>query len=410
MSNKTILAICYAANLYKDLEDGMGWYFILQIAHYQKVIAITRENNKADIEKYLIENTHPAFNNITFLYFDLSYWMRFWKQGERGDLLYHYMWQRAIVSFIKKQTICYDIVHNVNFHNGWIPSFLWKLNKPMVWGPVAHQPRIPKQYLKLYSKKQHLINELNWLVKKIVIKHSPTMKKTIEKTAHIWCINPSAPVIMGLKENKFSIHPSIVSDDFYTEKIKRTNQFRVLSVGRFVAINGFDLTLHSFIGFVKSLPIAEQKLCKLTLVGAGPEKGLYQKIIQENQVENLVEIIELIDRQSLIEQYQEATVFLFPSHEGTGMVVAEALSFGLPIICLDNEGFGHYIDESLGIIVPEQSYADTVIDLKQAILKLYKIPHLTVIMSDRARKHYEDKFSWKSRGSYLQNIYNEIAL
>ncbi|CAM2914739.1 Glycosyltransferase involved in cell wall bisynthesis [Flavobacterium succinicans] len=409
MSNKTILATCYSINPYKDLEDGMGWNLILQIARYQKVIAITREKNQASIEKYLSENTNPAFNNITFLYFDLPYGMRFWEKGGLEFWIFYYIWQRSIVSFIKKQTLYYDIVHHINFHNDLMPSFLWKLNKPMVLGPVGHQPRIQKQYLKLYSKKQHLSNELNWFVKKIVIKHSPAMKKTIEKTAHTWCTTPSTPVFMGLKENTFSIHPSIVSDDSYIKKPKKTNQFRVLSVGRFVAINGFDLTLHSFIGFVKSLPNTEQKLCKLILVGTGPEKELYLRIIQENQVENLVEIIEKIDRQSLIEQYQEATVFLFPSHEGNGMVVAEALSFGLPIICLNNDEFCHFIDDSLGISVPVQSYTDTVIHLKQALLKLYKIPHLTDIMSSRARKHYENKFSWNSRESYLQNIYNKIA-
>ena len=408
MSIKTILVTCYAVNPYKRLEDGMEWNFILQIARYQKVIAITREINQAAIEKYLSENINPIFTNITFLYFDLPYWMRFGEKREKGGLLHYYMWQRSIVSFIKRQTLCYDIVHNLNFHNNWMPVFLWKLKKPMVWGPVGYHQRIPKQYLKLYSKKQHLTNELSWLIKKTYWKYSWDLHKTIDNSTHIWCLNHSVPATLGLKGNNYSIYPSVASKDFYTEKKDTNNYFRVLSVGRFVATNGFDLALHSFIGFVKSLPITEQKLCKLTLVGTGPERKLYQRIIQENQADDFVEMIERMDHQSLMKQYQEATVFLFPSHEASGMVVAEALSFGLPIICLENEGLGHYIDESLGISVPEQNYADTIIDLKQALLKLYKIPHLTNIMSDRARKHYENKFSWESRGSYLHNIYNQI--
>lgn len=409
MSNKTILATCYTVNPYKGSKDGMGWNFILEIARDQKVIAITRIYNQASIEKYLSEHTHPSFDHITFLYFDLPNWMRFCENCKLGSWFYYYMWQRGVVSFVKKQTLSYDVVHNVNFHIDWIPSFLWKLNKPMVLGPIGHSPRIPKQYLKLYSQKQQLLTELSWFTKKSFLKHSPSMKKAIKKTSHFWCMNPSAPVHLGLKENNFSIYPSVASEDFYIEKPKKNNLFRVLSVGQFVAANGFDLTLHSFIGFIKSLPQSEQKLCKLTLVGTGPEKELYQKIIQENQAQDFVEMIERLDRQSLIEQYQESTVFLFPSHEDFGMAIAEALSFGLPIICLDNDSLGHYIDDSFGIIVPEQSYADTVIELKQALLKLYKIPHLTKIMSHRARKHYENNFSWESRGTHLKNIYNQIA-
>lgn len=409
MSSKTILATCYAVNPYKGSEDGMGWNFILQIARYQKVIAITRENNQTDIEKYLSENTNPAFANITFLYFDLPYWMRFWKKGGRGALLYYYLWQRGLVSFIKKQSLCFDIVHNVNFHNDWMPSFLWKLNKPMVWGPIGHHPRIPKQYLKLYSKKHYFINETTWLIKKIFWNYSSELRKTIQHSTHIWCMNPKVPATLRLKNEKYSIYPSVASEDFFTKRIDKNHQFQVLSVGRFVALKGFDLTLHSFIDFVHSLPITEQKFCKLTLVGTGPEKTLYQKIIQENQVEHLVEIIEWMDRQSLMQKYQESNVFLFPSHEGAGMVMAEALSFGLPIICLENEGPGQYITEAMGITIPEQNYTNTIKDLKQALLKLYQFPHLTQTMSEQARRHYEKKFSWESRGSYLHNIYNSIA-
>lgn len=409
MSNKTILATCYAVNPYKGSEDGMGWNFILQIARYQKVIAITRKKNQAVIEKYLNENTNPAFENMTFLYFDLPYWMRFWKKDGRGALLYCYMWQRGIVSFIKKQTIDYDIVHNVNFHNDCMPSFLWKLDKPMVWGPIGHHPRIPKQYLKLYSIKQHLINELTWSVKKICWKYSSDLRKTIHNSDHIWCMNANVPLMLQLETNNYSIYPSVASEDFYTEKKDKNNRFQVLSIGRFVASKGFDLALNSFIGFLHSLPLVEQKFCKLTLVGTGPEKELYEKIIKGSEVGPFVEIIEWMDQQSLMQKYQEASVFLFPSHEGAGMVIAEALSFGLPIICLENDGLGQYITDAVGITIPEQSYTDTLINLKKALYKLYRNPPLTKTMSEQARKHYENKFSWESRGIYLQQIYNTLT-
>ncbi|MBL0191812.1 MAG: hypothetical protein IPQ18_10845 [Saprospiraceae bacterium] len=80
MPKKTILATAYAINPYKGSEDGMGWNFILQIAKFNRVIAITRENNQEQIEKYILENPDPSYQNIRFLYFDLPFWMRFWKR------------------------------------------------------------------------------------------------------------------------------------------------------------------------------------------------------------------------------------------------------------------------------------------------------------------------------------------
>jgi hypothetical protein len=132
---KTILATTYAVNPYKGSEDGMGWNFVLQIAKYNNVIAITRENNRQAIEEYMGQNPNDVYSNMTFLYYDLPYWMRCWKKGNRGAMFYYLLWQKGIVSFIKNQKIQYDIVHNVNFHNDWTPSFLWKLGKTFCVGP-----------------------------------------------------------------------------------------------------------------------------------------------------------------------------------------------------------------------------------------------------------------------------------
>ena len=69
--NKTILASTYAVNPYKGSEDAMGWNFVMQIARFNKVIAITRENNQENIEKYMLENPKEEYKNIKFLFYNL---------------------------------------------------------------------------------------------------------------------------------------------------------------------------------------------------------------------------------------------------------------------------------------------------------------------------------------------------
>lgn len=408
MISKTILATCYAVNPYKGSEDAMGWNFVYQIARFNKVLAITRENNKTAIEKFMAENPDSVFDNITFLYFDLPYWMRFWKKGGRGAMLYYYMWQRGIINFTRKQNLHFDITHNVNFHNDWTPSFLWKLEKPMVWGPVGHHPLIPKQYLKPYSSKYYLKDRATWMVKKYFWNYSFSLKKTSKKASHILCMNSGVSKILKLKESSFSVIPSVATEDFAFNSRSENKNFNILSVGRFVPLKGFDLTVLSFIRFIYSLPIIERKNCKLTLVGSGPEKEYYKKIIKENNVDTYVDIIEWIDRNDLMKIYEESSVFLFPSHEGAGMVVAEALSFGLPVVCLANEGPGQFINSSCGIGVPVSNYENTVVQLGDALIKLHSDNTLLNQMSIGARKQYEEKFSWNSRGEYLKNIYNQL--
>lgn len=408
MTDKTILATCYAVNPYKGSEDAMGWNFVYQIGRFHKVLAITRENNKTAIEKFIHANPDPVYQNINFLYFDLPYWMRFWKKGGRGAMLYYYMWQRGIINFVRKQNLHFDITHNVNFHNDWTPSFLWKLEKPMVWGPVGHHPLIPNQYLKPYSSKYYLKDRATWMVKKYFWNYSFSLKKTVKNAAHIWCMNSGVPAILKLEEHSFSVLPSVATDDFSISAGISNKKFNVISVGRFVPLKGFDLTLLSYVKFIYSLPIIERKNCKLTLVGSGPVKEFYKQIISENNVDAYVEIIEWIDRNDLMKLYEKSSVFLFPSHEGAGMVVAEALSFGLPVVCLDNEGPGQFINSSCGISVPESSYENTVAELCEALIKLHSDNTLLNQMSIGARKQYEEKFTWNSRGEHLKNIYSRL--
>jgi len=210
---KTILATAYAINPYKGSEDGMGWNFILQIARFNHVIAITRENNRLHIEKFISDNPNLLYANIQFLYYDLPYWMRFWKKGGRGAMLYYLMWQHGIVSFIKKQSLLFHVVHNVNFHNDWTPSFLWKLNKPFVWGPVGHHPFIPSQYLKPYGITHRIKDRLTWCAKKFFWNFSPGLRNSKQRASHIICMNTGASKALKIN-NKFSIVPSVATQDF----------------------------------------------------------------------------------------------------------------------------------------------------------------------------------------------------
>jgi len=108
---KTILASVYAVNPYNGSEDGTGWNLVLQIARFNKVIAVTRCNNQPHIERYLKENVVPEAKNIEFEYYDLPYWMRFWKKGSRGALLYYYLWQMGLPHFVRKRKLQFDITH-----------------------------------------------------------------------------------------------------------------------------------------------------------------------------------------------------------------------------------------------------------------------------------------------------------
>lgn len=152
---------------------------IAEIAKHNSEIAITRENNQTTIEKYLKENNLSQSDQMKFEYFDLPYWMRFWKKGGRGALLYFYLWQIGIIFFILRKKIKFDLAHHLNFHNDWTPTFLWLLGKPLVWGPIGHHPVIPKDYLmRSAGTSAYYLDQIKWRVKKFFWSFDPFLKIT----------------------------------------------------------------------------------------------------------------------------------------------------------------------------------------------------------------------------------------
>lgn len=404
---KIVCMTAYAVNPYKGSEDGMGWNFACEMSRYFKVIVITRKNNLQHIQAYMQANPQGHFENLTFIGFDLPYILRFWKRKQFGALLYYYLWQRSMPGFIRKKGLDFDLLHNLNFHNDWTPSFLWKLKAPLVWGPIGHHNLIPADCLKNYGVREQLKNQTSMWVKKLFWNRSRDLKRTARKSAAIIAMNQGVGNIFPEQMDKMFIEPSVGTHKPIPENLERKS-FVVLSVGRFVALKGFDLTLKGFGYFYRRLNYEERKHVKLRLIGRGPALKRMQKWIAEEELSGAVEIVPWVEKEELSTHYYSASVFLFPSHEGAGMVVAEALAHQLPVICLDNEGPGEFIDEHCGYGVKKDDLSLVPQAIANHLFEMYSKPHKWRKLSHGAYSRFEELFDWRVKGLRVKAIYEEI--
>jgi len=405
-----ILASVYAVNPYKGSEDGTGWQWVLQIADKQNVTAITRKNNRDDIERYMKENPNEIYQNIDWQYYDLPYFLRFWKKGARGAMFYYLLWQLFIPIFIIKNKLTFHILHNLNFHNDWTPSYLWILGKPFVWGPVGHHPEIPKNFLKYsFDKKEHLKHSATNIIKKYFWNIDPFLKLCKWNADHIIGINSTIKEVLNLADEKLTVLPAVACETGLNKApIKNKDTFTIISIGRFVPLKGFDLCLKSFAKFYHNLNQESKPKVKLQLIGKGPQLDFLKNLAKKLEIINAVEFIAWMDRVQLKEKYQSSHLFLFPSHEGAGMVVPEALSFGLPVVCLNNCGPGEMVDESCGRIASYENPTKTVEELSNFLKDLYYNRVLLFTLSKGALKQYKTKFTWNRKGEALNKIYTKI--
>jgi glycosyltransferase involved in cell wall biosynthesis len=402
---KIILMTAYDINPYKGSESGTGWNFVLQAARFNKVVAITRENNKENIERYIKEFDLNR-SNLEFYYYDFPYYLRFWKKGARGSSLYFYLWQMFMPLFVKKSKIQFDIAHNVNFHSDAFPTFLWLLGKPTIWGPINHNEKIPQKYL--ISKKEYLKDRLKWAVKSFNWNLDPFMLLAKRNVDIVIGGNSSVQKRLNIQNYKFMHMTQVASDELDGSFQKKPVYFNVLIAGRFLTIKSFDLALYSFDNFFNKLPIEEKKHVKLTIIGQGPLDGILKEIVTHFESKDVIEFIGWVEKDTMNSYYENASLFVFPSHEGAGMVVVEALSHGLPVICFNNYGPGEFVNDSCAIRIPYTNYKQSITDYTGAIMKLYEDKKLSNNMSSFAMQLFEEKFTWNAKGLILRELYDKL--
>lgn len=407
---KTILITAYAVNPFKGSEDGTGWNMVKEISKEFKVILITRKNNVPHLERYFNEIEPELKDRIEYHGFDLSDWILKWKKrlGTKGHVVYFYFWQRSIIRFLKQRSFEFSASMSLNFHSDSHPHFLWKLNKPCLWGPIGHHPRIPKSFiLKTYGIKAYLIDRMFYRVKWVMRNVNPAFRKAVRKSERIFVINSSIRKVIGAPVNKTIELSAVAAKVVPTTRAVESHLFTVLCAGRFHFMKGFDVAIRSFFEFLDELSPSERKQARLVLVGKGPEKSMLQKIANESPYSDKVEWVEWIEHSEMDNLYANSDIFLFPSHEGAGMVVPEAMSHGLPVLTFDNVGPGELVGMK-ELAIEYGSYSESIKRFGDKLFSLYSNRKELLKFKKRIREKHLRHLTWEAKGRMLRKELNQI--
>ena len=215
---KKVLATAYDVNPYKGSESGTGWNFAYQLSLYNHVTLVTRKNNRQEIERYIKENKINC-DNLKFVYFDLNKIILKFKKGQFFSFLYFNLWQFCLpIKFFKKRAD-FDVVHSINFHADHVPTFLWLLNKPLVWGPLSHNELVPRSILQ--NKTAILKDRLGFLIKKFRWNFDPFLRLAIAKSTIILGSRSQVKKRLKIIDKKFRFLSTISSDLIENKSLKK---------------------------------------------------------------------------------------------------------------------------------------------------------------------------------------------
>lgn len=399
---KRILLTCYNINPIVTNEEGAAWKMIEQIARHQEVALVTRECYRDMIERYWQKQDFKGKENMQVYYHGKS-------RATSSSSLTYYLWQWGLVDFIRKQDITFDIVQDINLSYSWVPTFLWQLEKPLVWGPIGHQPNYPGEYVKrsygswLYGKQR-----LGEMMRRFLWRNDPFLKQTKAKATRIITINDGIDKAMKLAKEKSSSMPVFGADLLRPVLFNHKELFEILCIGKFTSRNGFDLAIKSFARFYKALPMKQQRKTRLNLLGNGPQEMALRTLIAAKNLGPAVRIVHCTKPAQLDELYRNASMLLAPSHEGMGEGIPQALAYGLPVLCFENEGAGAYVDESCGRKVVYSQYEHTVDHLTTHLDQLFVDKSLLNELSAGAQQQFQQYFTWDRKGEILRRLYAEV--
>lgn len=134
---------------------------------------------------------------------------------------------------------------------------------------------------------------------------------------------------------------------------------------------------------------------------------MLKQLISNHKLKDAVEILSWVPKSEMGALYASASAFLFPSHEGAGMVVPEAMSYGLPVMCFDNAGPGELVGNA-GIRIPYASYNASVNAFARQLIQLYQNPARVRELTEKSLARFYTEFTWTKKGEKIRSIIEEV--
>jgi glycosyltransferase involved in cell wall biosynthesis len=194
----------------------------------------------------------------------------------------------------------------------------------------------------------------------------------------------------GLPENKIVVKPNFTHDSFLKNSVTTKRRCEALFVGRISPEKGVDTLLNAW----RKLDIP------LKIVGPG-------KINNSVEVGSNIQVLGELDKKSVEIEMENSSFLVMPSewYEGFPMVIVEAFSRGLPIICSRLGGMSEIVSDGATGLHFE---AGNVLDLISKVRWMAGHRKECYQMGVNARNEYESKYTPEINYETLIDIYQQV--
>ncbi len=201
-----------------------------------------------------------------------------------------------------------------------------------------------------------------------------------------------------------SIHPkkiivtyNPVDTDLFSPKTNTAPTNNILFTGR---LDNFKGALRCVKAFEK---IAEKHpLYTFTIVGDGEDYLPIKNYIEGKSFKEKIVLKGGLSKAEIAKEMQQADFFIFPSrHESFGLVIAEAISCGVPVIVGNQTAPKEYVNKDCGLLVPPDD-VDAMAEAMEQLISTFSLYNTNIM-----HKQMVVDFGFDAFGKKLKFIYEE---
>ena len=395
-----VLVSAYGCNPALGGEDGNGfqWAWQMALRGHQVWCLTTSMGDTGDIAKFVANNGHQkAIQRIRFLFPQVPTWVTYLYRWQFGVYLHYMVWQycawRSAERIDRKYDL--DLVHHATYSSLKMGSWLWRLGKPMVYGPVGGAQKAPiafRRFLPDWFRTETLRSVFSWVLTTFDYNLHQNLR-------HATLVLASNDESAALARKLGAPHVELFLDTGLSESFQmaacpvREPQpvLQLLWVGRLYPNKALPLVLDALSQVAARVPF------HLTVLGDGPMRERVPGWIAEFGLEGRVTWHGRVAWAQVHTAMLSNDIFLFGSlRDSFASQFMEALATGLPIITLNHQGARTFLPDSAAIKVPVDSPEVATAAMARAVEYLYDHPEVRQTMSQAAYE-FAMRQTWPQR-------------
>jgi glycosyltransferase involved in cell wall biosynthesis len=328
MGRLRVLLSAYSCEPGKGSEPEVGLRALLAAAERHEVWVLTSTTGVPALRRFL--DGHPLGRRVHVEPIPLGIDER--KLGLASFHLYYHRWQgRAMRHALDlDRVVDFHVVHHVTMSTIWTRVGVAAVEKPLVWGPVGGVVEPPLSLLPQLGVRG-LLDDAIRVTSRRILAQLPPMRVAPAQAAVILAQN--SHMVRRLRTMApILVLPNATAVDLNGVRPRGQRTREILLVGRMVAWKGGRLAL-------RALRHVTYPEAVLRVYGEGPDRRRLERTARRWGLSDRVRFDTWILRNSLLPKIGTAGVLLHPSfHDDAPLCVAEALSLGTPVVCLDHGG------------------------------------------------------------------------